>query len=277
MPDVATAATATAAQTRAAGSRMLGFYLGVGGVKVDVLFDTANFLTKNAAGSFEGVVPGGGTLFVEQAGSTSVQIRSSATLRFVSAVASAFQFYIAGTSLVQIGPSALTPGTDNAVPLGAASFRWQEVRAVNGTIITSDEREKTWRGGPNAAEISAARRIAAELGFFQWNDAIAVKGADGARMHFGARAQAVWAIMADEGLIDPIAEGETPSSRYAFLCYDEWPEVEAVAEERDEEGNITVEAVEARPAGNRFGIRPDQLTLFLIAAQEARIAALEAA
>src|SRR3546814_1365362 len=91
------------------------------------------------------------------------------------------------------------------------------------------------------------------------------------------RAQAVGAIMADEGLIDPIVQGEPPSSRFAFLCYDAWDAVEAVAEERDEEGNITVEAVEARPAGNRVGIRPDQLTLFLIAAQEARIAALEAA
>src|SRR3546814_1517770 len=79
MPDVATAPTATAAQTRAAGSRMIGYYLGVGGVKVDVLFDTANFLTKNAGGSFEGVVPGGGTLFVEQAGSASVSATKSWT------------------------------------------------------------------------------------------------------------------------------------------------------------------------------------------------------
>src|SRR3546814_15801918 len=83
MPDVATAPTATAAQTRAAGSRMIGYYLGVGGVKVDVLFDTANFLTKNAGGSFEGVVPGGGTLFVEQAGSSSVKLRSRSEERRV--------------------------------------------------------------------------------------------------------------------------------------------------------------------------------------------------
>uniref|UniRef100_UPI00259A9EA1 hypothetical protein n=1 Tax=uncultured Sphingopyxis sp. TaxID=310581 RepID=UPI00259A9EA1 len=50
MPDVATAPTATAAQTAAAGSRMMGFYLGGGGVKVDCLFDTANFLTRDADG-----------------------------------------------------------------------------------------------------------------------------------------------------------------------------------------------------------------------------------
>src|SRR3546814_12916690 len=96
MPDVATAPTATAAQTRAAGSRMIGYYLGVGGVKVDVLFDTANFLTKNAGGSFEGVVPGGGTLFVEQAGSSSVKLRSSATMQYDVAAASSHPFLVNG-------------------------------------------------------------------------------------------------------------------------------------------------------------------------------------
>src|SRR3546814_16288430 len=104
MPDVATAPTATAAQTRAAGSRMIGYYLGVGGVKVDVLFDTANFLTKNAGGSFEGVVPGGGTLFVEQAGSSSVKLRSSATMQYDVAAASSHQFLVNGAPVAQIGP-----------------------------------------------------------------------------------------------------------------------------------------------------------------------------
>ena len=70
--------------------------------------------------------------------------------------------------------------------------------------------------------MAAARRIALELGFYQWNDAIAEKGAAGARLHFGVRAQAVWAIMADEGLIDPLVPAATPDSRYAFLCYDRW-------------------------------------------------------
>src|SRR3546814_14346841 len=31
---------------------MLGYYLGGGSVKVDCLFDTANFVTKSAAGNF---------------------------------------------------------------------------------------------------------------------------------------------------------------------------------------------------------------------------------
>src|SRR3546814_8709593 len=71
--------------------------------------------------------------------------------------------------------------------------------------------------------------------------------------------------MADEGLIDPIVEGVDPDCKYAFLCWDGW------AEERDDDDNIVV------ADGDRFGIRTDQLELFLIAAQEARLAALEAA
>ncbi len=159
------------------------------------------------------------------------------------------------------GAGLLTPNVDNAQSLGSAATRWSVVYAGTGTINTSDAREKTWRGAVSPAERTAAWRIIGELGFYQWNDAIAAKGAGGARMHFGARAQAVWAIMADEGLIDPVVEGRAPSSAYAFLCHDGWD-----ADEDDAVG-----------AGDRFGIRPDQLALFLIAAQEARIAALEAA
>lgn len=159
----------------------------------------------------------------------------------------------------------VSPGADNGQPLGAAAYRWSVVYAGTGAINTSDARDKTWRGAPSPAEMAAAKRIAAELGFYQWNDAVAEKGEDGARLHFGVRAQAVWAIMADEGLADPVGIGADPTSRHAFLCWDRW------AEERDAEGRIV------RAAGERFGIRPDQLALFLIAAQEARLAALEVA
>lgn len=320
MPSVATAPTATAAQTSAAGSRMIGFYLGVGGVKVDVLFDTANFVTKNAAGqalfgagsaaapsiSFTadtdtGFYGGGDVLRAALGGVTRYVLEATGlvpntanelrlgwaggrwsevwTSKVVtpSGVSLSLQAGSGGQWNISQSTGAFFPSTDNAHPLGGASNRPSVLWAATNVISTSDAREKTWRSLPTQAELAAARRIASELGFYQWNDAIAEKGEEGARLHFGARAQSVWAIMADEGLIDTIAEGVTPSSRYAFLCYDEWPEVDAVAEKRDEEGNITVEAVEPREAGNRFGIRPDQLALFLIAAQEARLAALEAA
>lgn len=179
-------------------------------------------------------------------------------LEIVNGMNADMTFYTNNIARWQIlADGSLTPVTDNALPFGGASNRCTVLWAATGTISTSDAREKTWRSAASEAELSAARRIIAELGFFQWNDAIAEKGSGGARYHFGARAQEVWAIMADEGLIDPIEEGVTPDSAYAFLCYDEWD---------DNEGS---------PAGNRFCIRPDQLAYFLIAAQEARLAALE--
>ncbi|AMG73261.1 tail fiber domain-containing protein [Sphingopyxis granuli] len=158
-----------------------------------------------------------------------------------------------------------TPVADNAYDVGWSAGRVRNLHLASNPIVTSDMREKAWRGAASAAELAAAKRIASELGFYQWNDAVAEKGAEGARLHFGVRAQAVWAIMAGEGLVDPIDAGADPTSRHAFLCWDRW------AEERDAEGRIV------RAAGERFGIRPDQLALFLIAAQEARLAALEAA
>src|SRR3546814_14562307 len=107
--------------------------------------------------------------------------------------------------------------TDTLFPYTTLFRSWSVIFSGTGTINTSDAREKTWRGAPTVEEIAAARRIVDELGFFQWNDAIAAKGAEDARLHFGVRAQTVWALMADEGLSDPIADGAAPRSRSAFL------------------------------------------------------------
>ena len=160
--------------------------------------------------------------------------------------------------LVIQAAGAVRPGADNAQNLAGASFRWANSYFAVSPTITSDAREKMWWGAADAGELRAAARIVGELGFYQWKDAIVQKGSEGARRHFGVRAQAVWAIMADEGLIDPVgADGRPGVTPYAFLCWDEW-------------------GVEGERMA-RFGVRPDQLALFLIAGQEARIAALEAA
>lgn len=151
------------------------------------------------------------------------------------------------------------PDADNSQALGFTSFRWSVVYAGTGTINTSDARDKQWRGAMTTAELSAAKRIAAELGFYKWLAVIAAKGEAAARLHFGVRAQVVWEIMADEGLVDPLdGDGRPGATPYAFLCWDEW---------EDAEGDLT----------SRFGLRLDQLALFLLAAQEQRLLLLEAA
>lgn len=153
----------------------------------------------------------------------------------------------------------LRPGTDNSQSFGTAAFRWSTVYAATGTINTSDEREKTWRGALNEAEMAAANEIAACIGLFQWNDAVEEKGAGandgGARMHCGVKAQQVWGIMAKHGLVDPIGKNGKPGKTpYAFLCWDEW---------RDEK--------DKRRKLSRYGVRTDQLALFLIATMAAAI------
>lgn len=191
-------------------------------------------------------------------------------------------------------------GSDNVQTLGTASKRWSTVFAGTGTINTSDEREKHWRGELNAAELRAAKRIIGELGIYQWNDAVAEKGEDKARLHTGVRAQRCFQIMEDEGL---------DWRRYAWACYDKWEQqTEPVMEEVTitktrkvmrpstlidpatgqpalVETEESYEETEMQPtgetrvileAGDRYGIRPDQLLFWLIAAQEQRIAALEA-
>lgn len=173
------------------------------------------------------------------------------------------------------------PGADNAQTMGTSTFRWSVFYAVTGTINTSDEREKEWRGAMTDAELRAAKRIAGELGFYRWLTAVAEKG-DAARYHFGARAQRVWGIMADEGLVDPIVDGLPGATPYAFLCFDQWDETLGIPEQKERRKNGKIispasPAVPAMPAGNRYGLRVDQLTLFLIAAQEQRLMALEAA
>lgn len=170
----------------------------------------------------------------------------------------------------------LEPKADNAYGIGHPSFRVSEIRLVNAPIVTSDEREKDWIGEASPAAIAAALQIVDELGFYTWKE-------DGKREHFGPRAQCVWAICAEHGLVDPITKGKPGKTPLAFLCYDEWDEliepvmgeriikakykgrgakrveVEPERTERYDTGKTTVR----RTKGDRFGVRPDQLNMFM--------------
>lgn len=153
-----------------------------------------------------------------------------------------------GTTLWQAESTSFRPQTDNAYSLGSSGQRASVVYAATGTINTSDAREKLWRGDLQPAELAAAAEIEAEIGVFQWLDAIAQKG-DAARLHVGLQAQRVIEILSENGL-DP--------RRYAFVCYDEWDAEDAVVSD----GAIVSPP---RKAGNRFGLRVDQLALFIAA------------
>jgi hypothetical protein len=142
------------------------------------------------------------------------------------------------------------PGADNTQTLGAASFRWSVVYAGTGTINTSDEREKQQISALDDAERRVAVALKGLVKKYKYNDAVAIKGPD-ARIHVGVIAQEVVAAFAAEGL---------DATRYALLCHDTW---EAEPEELAFEGNATIPG---REAGERYGVRYDELLAFMIAA-----------
>jgi hypothetical protein len=170
------------------------------------------------------------------------------------------------------------PAADNAVTNGAAGNRWSVIFAGNGTINTSDAREKTEVRALTNAEIAAAKNLSKEIGAFKFLDAVANKG-DSARTHIGMTVQRAIEIMTSHGL-DPMA--------YGFICYDQWDAtihraaIEAKDAVLDEQGNILQPSVEAQdeitqPGGDRYGFRTDQLLLFIARGFEARLTALEGA
>lgn len=207
-------------------------------------------------------------------------------------------------ALIVNAGGAITPGGDNSQALGSGALRFTTAYLGSNPIVSCDLRFKRYR---SAAEVAAAEHAALleifdAFGFFQFEDAIALKGEDDARWHFGPKAQGVWAIWASHGLTDALDEDGKPVAGCvppAFLCFDEWDDG---AEERpvysatlvDAGGNpiqIGTEAVATRDPGYLFGLRMDELHSLLlaalnkerkdqasaIAAMEARLASLEAA
>ena len=151
-------------------------------------------------------------------------------------------------AITQIGVKAgvrFAPGVDNTLTLGASSNRWTEVFAVNNVINTSDERYKTFGDPFTVKQKAVAVRLKALLSNFKWNESIEREenGGNKARIHIGIGAQSLGQAFTDEGL--------NPND-YAMFCYDEWPE-EKVGDE------VVTEA------GNRYGVRLEQVNAFIIA------------
>jgi hypothetical protein len=142
------------------------------------------------------------------------------------------------------------PGTDNAKSCGIASNRWSVVYAVTPTISTSDERTKQDITTLDEAEKRVAVSLKGLIKKFRFKESVQAKG-DAARIHVGVIAQEVAAAFEAEGL-DPM--------RYGIVCYDEW---DAKPEEVDEDGIVISPA---RDAGNRYGVRYEELLAFIIAA-----------
>jgi hypothetical protein len=142
------------------------------------------------------------------------------------------------------------PSTDNTLTLGTAANRWSTVYAGTGAINTSDERQKQDIKDLSALEKEVAIGIKGLIKSFKFKDAVVEKG-DKARIHFGVMAQQVAEAFKIVGL--------NPDD-YALFCYDKWDAVEEVV---DDKGEIIVEA---RKAGDSYGVRYDELLAFVISA-----------
>ena len=134
------------------------------------------------------------------------------------------------------------PGTNNEITLGRAGFRWSEVFATNGTINTSDAREKQQIRTLLDAEKAVALKCKDLLRAFKWNEAVEKKGTK-ARIHFGIVAQELAEAFRSENL--------NPDD-YGMFCYDEW-------EDQYEK------SYKLAKAGNAYGVRYEELLVFIIA------------
>lgn len=160
----------------------------------------------------------------------------------------------------------VTPAVDANQNFGSGALRWQTIYASTPTINTSDARSKRDVESISDAEKRVALAIKAQMRKFRFVDAFERKG-DGARIHFGVIAQEVEAAFIAEGL-DP--------SRYGLFCYDEWQdEFEPVYRQEvkiNEDGKEIIvhvdtgEVKKVLSAGNRYGVRYEELLAFIIAA-----------
>jgi hypothetical protein len=156
---------------------------------------------------------------------------------------------VGGTSITQTTASSFIPVADNSKTLGSAANRWSVVYAATGAINTSDVRSKEQIRNINTAEIAVAMQIKSMISAFKFIDAVTAKGS-GARIHFGVIAQDVRDVFISAGL-NP--------DQYALFCHDSWEATEAIL---SDDGTVISPSKEA---GDRYGIRYDELLAFIIA------------
>lgn len=177
---------------------------------------------------------------------------NDAAIGYINAPSS-YSFYVRHGSTNRLAlfiSGNFAPGADNAQTNGTAGNRWSTIFAGTGTINTSDAREKEEIASLDDAERRVALKLKGLLRKFKFKDAVANKG-DAARVHSGIIAQDVIDAFTSEGL---------DANRYALLCHDTWDAQEAVV---DQDGNV---AEPAREAGDRYGVRYEELFSFILAA-----------
>lgn len=156
----------------------------------------------------------------------------------------------------------LSPAQDNTYAIGSGVSRVTSIFATNGAIQTSDARMKTEVRAMTSQELSAAKEIAKEVGFFKWLERVETEG-EMARWHAGITVQKVIEIMEKNGL---------DAVKYGIVCHDIWDESVNISADPDDESK-TVETI--IPAGDRYSLRYSELNVFIARGLEQRISELE--
>lgn len=162
-------------------------------------------------------------------------------------------FYTNNTERLNINSNGnCAAGADNSYSWGTSAKRWSVIYAATGTINTSDARTKTQVEDLSEAERRVAIKIKGIVKKFKFVDSVEKKGG-AARIHVGVIAQEVAAAFESEGL-DAFA--------YGLFCYDEWQDEYKTIPAT--EGNTEQQELRTA-AGNRYGIRYEELLCFVIA------------
>lgn len=142
---------------------------------------------------------------------------------------------------ITLGQGHTRPDTDNLRDLGVSGGAWRNLFVVNAPTVTSDGRLKRVRGDgqPTDQEREWARRI--KFVPYQMLEAIAEKGEDKARLHWGVIAQDVVAAAEECGIADPFAYGFlTRDPRFETVVEIVPTEMPVMVEDTHEEGRVQV-------------------------------------
>lgn len=166
---------------------------------------------------------------------------------------------VLGQSWVSRSSGHWEPGTDGTQNFGAPTRRVNSSYFTVAPTVTSNELVKTALLELSESERNAALEIKANIRKYKLLDAIAVKGESDARWHFGVGAQTVGLIMSKYGL--------NPAD-YGFWCRDVWEDQYTDVMSKDSNGDFvpTGERVLVKEAGENYGIRYDELSMFILCA-----------
>ena len=152
---------------------------------------------------------------------------------------------------------------DDAIDLGKAAARFDDIYATNSTIQTSDRNEKQDIEALSEAEARVAVACKELFRKYRWKSAVEKKG-DDARIHIGIIAQDLQSAFEAEGL---------DAGRYGMFISSTWWETKETYTDDDgveQTRTNTYDTEEEAPEGaneiTRMGIRYSELLAFIISA-----------